>query len=102
VLVPLGLGECSTAAAPAPNPPACVHYSGFELSLVSDRGGQSSPVKAAKWFAIHGGEANIPTAGWSEEGHDKKSVTVYSGKTILHVTRGRDATWLVDSGQHCS
>jgi len=103
VLVPLGLDACSTAAAPAPNrPPTCSHYSGFELSLVSDRGGQSSPLKAARWFAVHGYVANIPTAGWNEEGQDSQGVTVYSGRTTLHFIRGTDATWLVDSGKHCS
>ena len=103
LLASLGLGACSAAAAPAPHrPPTCSKFSGFELSLVSNQGGQPSPVKAAEWFAAHGGEDNIPSREWSKVSQDNQGVTVYSGKTVLHILRGADGTWLVDSGKQCS
>jgi hypothetical protein len=82
--------------------PQCSTYSGIELSLVSDRGGQSSPLKAAEWFAVHGGLPNIPATGWIKASTDSSGVSVFSGETVLHVMRGTDGTWLVDSGKHCS
>ena len=103
LLASLGLGACSTTAVQVPmRLPTCSTYSGFELSLVSDRGGQSSPVRAAEWFAIHGGVPNIPATQWSKASIDGTGVAVFSGKTVLHVVRGTDGTWLVDSGKHCS
>jgi len=103
-LASLGLGACSAAAAPAPHrPPTCSTFSGFESSLVSNQGGQPSPVRAAEWFAVHGGVANIPPSKkWSKLSQDNQGVTVYSGKTVLHILRGTDGTWLVDSGKQCS
>jgi hypothetical protein len=103
LLASVGLGACSTTASPTPTrPPICSTYSAFELSLVSDHGGQPSPVKAAEWFARHGGVPNIPTGEWSEANSNGQGATVYSGKTLLHVVRGSDGTWLVDSGKRCS
>jgi hypothetical protein len=86
-----------------PNPssspsPIC---SGFALSLASDRGGQSSPVKAAVWFARHGAVPGIPDAGWKEVSTGKAEATVQSGGVQLHVLEGPDQTWQVDSGQYC-
>jgi hypothetical protein len=103
LLASLGLAACSTTASPVPTrPPICAAYSGIEHSLVSDHGGQSSPVKAAEWFAIHGGVPNIPAGKWHEVNHNSQGATVYSGKTLLHIVRGSDGTWLVDSGKRCS
>ena len=103
LLASLGLGACSTTPAEMPTrPPSCCNYSGIELSLVSDRGGQPSPVKAAEWFATHGGVANIPASQWSKASEDSQGATFFSGKTVLHVMRGTDGMWLVDSGRHCS
>jgi hypothetical protein len=103
LLASVGLGACSATASPTPTrPPICSNFSGFELSLASDQGGQASPVKAAGWFAIHGGVPNIPTGEWREANSNVQGATVYSGKTILHVVRGSDGTWQVDSGKRCS
>ncbi len=54
------------------------------------------------WFAIHGGVPNIPAGTWHEANRNGQAATVYSGKTLLHVVRGSDGTWLVDSGERCS
>jgi hypothetical protein len=86
----------------APNPssspsPTC---SAFALSLASDRGGQSSPVKAAVWFAQHGAVPGIPDTGWNEVSVGKAESTVQSGGVQLHVLEGPDQTWQVDSGQY--
>jgi hypothetical protein len=77
--------------------PAC---SGFALSLASDRGGQSSPIKAAVWFAQHGSVQGIPKTGWKEVSTGKAESTVQSGGVQLHVLEGPDQTWQVDSGQY--
>ena len=77
--------------------PTC---SGFALSLVSDRGGQSSPINAALWFAQHGSVPGIPNAGWKEVSTGKAGATVQSGGVHLHVVQGPDQTWQVDSGQY--
>ena len=42
---------------------ACASGSAFALSLVSDRGGQPTPVAAAAWFARHGGVTGVPGRG---------------------------------------
>ena len=87
----------SGAATPAPAP-AC---GGFSLSLVSDRGGQSSPVAAAEWFSQHGVVPGVPQSGWQEEGEDESGVSVGSGDVTVHVVQGPDQTWQVDSGSTC-
>ena len=81
---------------------ACASGSAFALSLVSDRGGQPTPVAAAAWFARHGGVAGVPDGGWREAGRHGSSATVQSGRVTLHVVQGPDRTWQVDSGSWCS
>jgi hypothetical protein len=82
--------------------PACANGSAFALSLVSDRGGQPTPVAAAVWFAQHGGVAGVPARGWLEVGRHGRGATVQSGPVVLHVVQGPDRTWQVDSGSWCS
>lgn len=86
--------DSSAASSPSPT------CSAFALSLVSDRGGQSSPIKAAVWFGQHGATQGIPDAGWKEVSTGKAEVTVPSGGVHLHVVEGPDHTWQVDSGQY--
>jgi hypothetical protein len=81
---------------------ACALRSGFELSLVSDRGGQASPVAAAAWFAKHGRVAGIPSGGWRLAAKNRDGATVASGREELHVIQGPDGTWQVDGGYRCS
>jgi len=64
--------------------------------------GQSSPVDAANWFAVHGGVDGIPKGQWHESDHGGHGATVYSGHTLLHVIQVTGGTWLVDSEKHCS
>jgi hypothetical protein len=85
------------SSAASPPTPTC---SGFALSLASDRGGQSSPVNAAAWFAEHGAVPGIPDVGWREVRTGKAEGTVESGGVQLHVLQGPDQTWQVDSGQY--
>jgi hypothetical protein len=80
---------------------SCHSGSGFALSLVSDRGGQPTPVKAAIWFARHGGVPAIPPAGWQQMSRTGSYATVKSGAVTLHVLQGPDRTWQVDSGERC-
>jgi hypothetical protein len=87
----LATGSCGTAA-PAHD------CGGFSLSLVSDRGGQPSPVAAAEWFSEHGGVPGVPSSGWHQDGSGS---SVRSGELTLHVVQGPDATWQVDSGSYC-
>jgi hypothetical protein len=103
----LAAAACGSAAAPAPEvaPAArssCTSESGFALSLVSDQGGQRSPVAAAVWFSRHGGMPGIPGGGWREVSRVGRGVTVQSGVVTLHVIQGPDRTWQVDSGRRCS
>ena len=103
LLASVGLGACGTPASLTPaRPPNCSTYAGFALSLGSDRGGQASPMEAGRWFAVHGGVAKMPSGEWSEANRNGQGATIYSGKTILHVLRGPDGTWKVDSGRRCS
>lgn len=81
---------------------ACHRGSAFALSLASDRGGQRSPVRAASWFARHGGVPGIPQAGWRQVSRTGKAAVVQSGSVTLHVIKGPDRTWQVDSGHICS
>jgi hypothetical protein len=92
-----GTGVNSSASSPPS--PTC---SGFALSLASDRGGQSSPINAAVWFAQHGSVQGIPKFGWQEVRTGGAEATVQSEGVQLHVIEGPDQTWQVDSGQyHC-
>jgi hypothetical protein len=77
--------------------PTC---SAFALSLASDRGGQSSPIKAASWFAQHGSVQGTPKVGWKVVSTGKAEAAVQSGGVQLHVIEGPDQTWQVDSGQY--
>lgn len=91
-----------TSSTPTPTP-TCSTHSGFELSLVSDRGGQRTPVLASEWFARHDESiAHVPRTGWHEDGHDDMGVFTRSGAARLHVIEGPDKTWQVDSGTACS
>jgi hypothetical protein len=80
---------------------SCHSHSGFELSLVSDRGGQPTPVRASEWFARHGGMADVPRDGWRVDGSDQIGVFTRSGSARLHAIQGPDKTWQVDSGTSC-
>jgi hypothetical protein len=73
----------------------------FALSLASDRGGAPSPVAAAEAFAATGTIADVPLSGWRQTGDDETGVELRSGDATLHAVQGPDATWQVDSGQHC-
>jgi hypothetical protein len=109
-LVACGSGSGSspdTSPAVAKNParatsPACASGSGFALSLVSDIGGQPTPVRAAQWLARHGGVPGIPLAGWREIRRQAGSAIVVSGPVTVHVIQGPDLTWQVDSGERCA
>ena len=79
----------------------CTDGGGFELSLASDTGGQSTPVAAAIWFATHGGVQDLPEQGWHVVDRNKDGVTLRAGARSLHVIQGSDRTWQVDSGTHC-
>ena len=91
-----------TSATPTPTP-TCPSgmTSGFELSLVSDRGGESTPVGASEWFARHGGVGGVPRTGWHLDGSDSQGVFTRSGWARLHEVQGPDKTWQVDSGTTC-
>src|SRR5262245_28253093 len=93
-----------TRAAPpaaATASPGCASGSASALSLVSDRGGQPSPVAAAAWFARHGGVAGVPGRGWRQASRHGLGATVRSGLVTLHVVQGPDRTWQVDGGSWC-
>jgi len=104
----LAITACGSNAAPA-GPATVVHTagsscangSGFALSLVSDRGGQPTPVAAAAWFARHGGLTGIPAEGWRQVSRSGSGATVKSGAGTLHVIQGTDRTWQVDGGNRC-
>jgi hypothetical protein len=91
----------TAVAAPAARS-ACASGSAFALSLVSDRGGQPTPVAAAAWFARRGGVPGVPAQGWRETGRQGGGAAVRSGPVTLHVVQGADRTWQVDSGSWCS
>jgi len=102
VVVPSGpvaaaSGAVVTSGASSSPFPTC---SGFALSLASGRGGQSSPINAAVWFAQHGAVQGIPEGGWKEVSAGSAEATVQSGGVRLHVIQGPDQTWQVDSGQY--
>jgi len=81
---------------------ACTSGSGFELSLASDRGGQTTPVRAAQWLAGHGGVPGIPDKGWREVSRNGHNALVISGSVTLYVIQGADLTWQVASGERCA
>lgn len=81
---------------------ACRGGSAFALSLASDQGGRRSPVRAAAWFARHGGLPGIPRDGWRQVSRTGEAAVVKSGMVTLHVIQGPDGTWQVDSGRICS
>lgn len=81
---------------PAPGCPA------FSLTLVSTRGGQPTPLAAVQWFQRNGNVGvDLPSSGWREDGRDATGVLARSGRAVLHVLRGPDGTWRVDSGRAC-
>jgi len=99
-------GGHRTAAAAASTPASgasrvCAGGTGFALSLVSDRGGQPTPVLAAQWLALHGGVPGIPHTGWREISRHDGGALVASGPVTLHAIQGPDRTWQVDSGERC-
>jgi hypothetical protein len=109
VAMAVGLGALGSACGGAPStaasagdaaaaPSTCP--STFALSLVSDRGGQATPVAAAAWFARHGA-VSVPVAGWHEVSHSNGAAVVASSQSTLHVVEGSDHTWQVDSGHDC-
>ncbi len=83
-----------------PEPDSTCH--GFALSLASDRGGQPSPLSAARWFVVHGGvDEHLPRSGWREDGRDATGAILRSDGSTLHALQGSDKTWQVDSGNRC-
>ena len=89
-------------SARGPSHIACANRSGFELSLVTDRGGQANPVAAATRLAKRGHIPGIPRSRWRLTGKSADGATVASGQSVLHVIQGSDGTWQVDSGYSCS
>jgi hypothetical protein len=82
------------AGTPSPCP------SRFAVSVVSDRGGEATPIAGAVWFARHG-VGSVPVSGWREISQSSGAAVVASSASTLHVTEGPDHTWQVDSGQSC-
>jgi hypothetical protein len=77
----------------------CSQSRGFSLSLANGSGGESSPITAAEWFAVHGGVwSDIPTTGWHVIGDPGPATDVRSGSMTLQVLQGSDGTWQVVSG----
>ena len=71
----------------------------FALSLAKDSGGETSPITAAEWFAVHGGVwSDVPTTGWHLVGSPGPTTDVRSGSMTLQVLQGPDGTWQVESG----
>ena len=90
-------GTVVTSGVSSSPSPTC---SAVALSLVSDRGGQSSPINAAVWFAQHGSVPGVPKIGWTEVSAGTAEATVQSGGVHLHVIQGPDQTWQVDRVQY--
>src|ERR1019366_2009735 len=77
----------------------CSGGRGFSVSLAMDSGGESSPITAAEWFAVHGGVwSDIPPTGWHVIGSPGPATDVRSGSMTLQVLQGTDGTWQVASG----
>jgi hypothetical protein len=79
-----------TAATEATGRSACVSGSAFELSLVSDRGGQPTPAAAAAWFARHGGVRGVPARGCGKPA--AMAATRPSNLARSHSTSSKDPT----------
>src|SRR5262249_46523930 len=94
--------QTTVATRTTPARTACSGGNGFELSLVSDRGGRPTPVAAATWFARHGGVHGIPRGGWRLTNQNQDGATLTSHRAVLHAVRGNDGTWQVDSGSTCT
>jgi hypothetical protein len=63
----------------------------FALSLAKDSGGETSPITAAEWFAVHGGVwSDVPTTGWHVVGSLGPTTAVRSGSMTLQVLQGTD------------
>jgi hypothetical protein len=80
---------------------ALVPCSQFALSLVSDRGGQESPLAAARAFVDSGAGGGLPGSGWTEGDRDANGMSLHSGSATLHAMHGPDGTWQIDSGSTC-
>jgi len=103
VLAAVGLMACTTSASPPPaGPPTCTGSTRFDVSPPAARGGQASPVEAARWFAGHGGVRGIAAGSWRQVSRGSGVASVASGTTILQVMQGTDGTWFVDSGRRCT
>ena len=76
---------------------------GFELTLASAYGGQSTPEAAAEWDASHHAIPGflLPTASWQLVNRNAGSAEVRSGGFQVHAIEGPDRTWQVDSGYRC-
>jgi hypothetical protein len=81
----------------------CVAAQSFSIELPSNVGGWSSPVIVSGWFIRHNVFPGFdrPATGWRVVDRSGSGVTTQSGKTMLHVVRGVDHAWQVDSGVHC-
>jgi len=72
---------------------------GFSISLPKASGGETSPIAAAEWFAVHGGVWSVvPTTGWHVTRSSGGDTDVKSGGMTLQVMQGTDGTWQVVSG----
>ncbi len=101
-LAVVGSGQRPGTTRTRPAHGVCATRTGFELSLVRDRGGQPTPVAAARWLARHGDVPGIPRRGWRLTGESRSGATVASHRTVLHAVQGSDGTWQVDSGTTCT
>jgi hypothetical protein len=98
---PCALQPTSTAATlPHATPSRCAGH-GFALSM-SGTGGQPSPLEEAVWFGVNGRVPGVPKSGWRIISQTADAAEAQSGGVVLHLVRGLDETWLVDSGSTCS
>jgi hypothetical protein len=81
-------------------PSRCAGH-GFSLSM-SGTGGQPSPLAEAGWFGVNGQVPGVPKSGWRIISQTADAAEAQSGGVVLHLVRGLDETWLVDSGSTCS
>ena len=77
---------------------------GIEVDYATDRGGQASPLLAARYFVLR--EAlghNLLPGGWRLLKEASAQATVAEGCNILDASRGSDGTWKVTSarGLYC-
>jgi len=81
----------------------CADTDGFALSLASATGGEATPLAAARAFAAHNGGTLValPLTGWRVVESTKGEASVAAERYIVHVVRGPDGTWQVDSGRRC-